>query len=103
MILPVICRGRREHKHVTLDTVLERCIVIVKHTSSITDIQQSYKLRVFEDRILRSIRGPKREKVAGKLRRLHDEELRNFYFASNIIRVIKSGRMKWVGHVAHMV
>jgi hypothetical protein len=59
-----------------------------------------HRLRVFENRVLRGIFGPKREEVAGGLRRLHNEELHNLYTSSSIIRVIKSRRMRWVGHVA---
>jgi hypothetical protein len=55
---------------------------------------------VFENRVLRRILGPRREKVAGIWRRLYNEELQNLYTSSNIIRVIKSRRMRWVGHVA---
>jgi hypothetical protein len=57
---------------------------------------------VFENRVLRRIFGPKREEVAGDWRRQHNEELHNFYASLNIIRVIKSRRMKWVGHVPRM-
>jgi hypothetical protein len=57
---------------------------------------------VFENRVLRRIFGDKREEVAGDWRRLHNEELRNLYASSNIIRVIKSRRMRWAGHVACM-
>jgi hypothetical protein len=46
--------------------------------------------------------GPKREEVAGGWRRLHDEELHNLYDSQNMIRVIKSWRMRWAGLVAHM-
>jgi hypothetical protein len=48
----------------------------------------------------RGIFGPKREKVIGNWRRLHNEELRNMYASPNIIRVIKSRRMRWAGHTA---
>jgi hypothetical protein len=54
-----------------------------------------------ENRELRRIFGSKREEVVGGWRRLHNEELHNLYASSNIIRVIKSRRMRWVGHVAH--
>jgi hypothetical protein len=54
-----------------------------------------------ENRVLRRIFGPKRE-VVGGWRRLHNEELQNLYISQNIIRVIKSWRMKWDGHVAGM-
>jgi len=55
---------------------------------------------VFEIRVLRKIFGPKREEVVRGWRRLHNEELRNLYASSNIVKVRKSRRMRWVGHVA---
>jgi hypothetical protein len=59
-------------------------------------------LRVFENRVLRRIFGPKREEVAGGWRRPHNEEFHNLYISPNIIRVIKSRRMRWAGHVTCM-
>jgi hypothetical protein len=53
-------------------------------------------------RVLRRIFGPKREKVVGGWRRLHNEELRNLYASTNIVRVIKSRRMRWASHVARI-
>jgi len=58
------------------------------------------KLRVFEKMALRRIFGPRRDEVTGELRRLHNEELNDFYSSPNIVRVIKSRRMRWTGHVA---
>jgi hypothetical protein len=58
---------------------------------------------VFENSVLRKIVGPRKEEVAGGWRRLHNEELHNLYASQNIIRVIKPRRMRWAGHVAHMV
>jgi len=52
--------------------------------------------------VLRRILGPSRQEVAGGCRRLHDEELHNLYSSPNIIWLIKSRRMRWAGHVAHM-
>jgi hypothetical protein len=57
-------------------------------------------LKVFENRALRRIFGPKREEVAGGWRRLHSEELHNLYTSPHIVRVIKSRIMRWAGHVA---
>jgi hypothetical protein len=59
-------------------------------------------MRVFENRVLRRIFGRKREEVVGSRRRLHNEELHNFYASPNIIRVIKSKRIRWSGHVVCM-
>jgi len=57
---------------------------------------------VSENRLLMSIFGPKRNGVAGGWKRLHNEELFNLYASLNSTRVMKSGRMKWAGHVARM-
>jgi hypothetical protein len=57
---------------------------------------------VFENRVLRRIFGPKRDGVTGGWRKLHNEELHNLYTSSSIIRIIKSRRMRWAGHVARM-
>ena len=56
---------------------------------------------MFENMVLR-IFGPKRDEVTGEWRRLHNEELNDLYSSPNIVRVIKSRRMRWAGHVAHM-
>jgi hypothetical protein len=57
---------------------------------------------MFENRVLRKIFGPKRNEVTGEWRKLHNEELRDFYSSPSIIRIIKSRRMRWAGHVARM-
>jgi hypothetical protein len=57
---------------------------------------------VFENRVLRRVFGPKRDEVTGKLRKLHNEELRDPYSLPNIVRVVKYRRMRWVGHVVRM-
>jgi hypothetical protein len=58
---------------------------------------------VFENRVLRRIFGPKRDEVTGEWRKLHNEELYDLYSSPSIIRIIKSRRMRWAGHVARMV
>jgi hypothetical protein len=57
---------------------------------------------VFENRVLRRIFGPKRDEVTGDQRKLHNDELHNLYSSPNIIKVIKSRRLRWAGHVAQM-
>jgi hypothetical protein len=57
---------------------------------------------VFENRVLRRISGPKRDEVTGERRKLHNEELHNLYSSPDIIRQVKSRRMKWAEHVARM-
>ena len=60
------------------------------------------KLRVFENMVLRRIFGSRRSEVTGDWRRLHNEELNDMYPSPNIVRVIKSRRMRWAGHVARI-
>jgi hypothetical protein len=55
---------------------------------------------VFENRVLRRIFGPKRDEVTGEWRKLHNKELYDLYSSASIIRIIKSRRMRWAGHVA---
>ena len=57
---------------------------------------------MFENMVLRGILGPRRDEVTGEWRRLHNEELNDLYSSPSIVRVIKSGRMRWAGQVARM-
>jgi hypothetical protein len=83
------------HKTVILPFVLYGC-----ETWSLT-LRKEHRLRVFENRVLRRIFGPKREED-GSWRKLHNDELHSLYSSLNIVRVIKSRRMRRVGHVASM-
>jgi len=65
-------------------------------------LRQERKLSVFENMVLRSIFGPRKDEVTEDWRRLHNEELNELYCSPNIVRVIKWRRMRWVGHVARM-
>jgi hypothetical protein len=68
----------------------------------VLDIREQHRLRVIKNRVLRRIIGPKRDKFMEGWRKLHNEELRDLYSSPSIIRIIKSRRMKWAGHVARM-
>ena len=84
------------YRTVILPVVLYGC-----ETWSLT-LQEERKLRVFENRVIRRIFGPRRDEVTGEWRRLHNEELNDLYSSPNIVRVIKSRRMRWAVHVARM-
>jgi hypothetical protein len=66
-------------------------------------LREELRLRVFENRVLRRVFGPKRDDVTGEWRKLHNEELNDLYSLPNFVRVVKSRRMRWAGHVARMV
>jgi hypothetical protein len=65
-------------------------------------LREECRLRVFENKVLRRIFGLKRDEVIGEWRRLHNNELYAVYSSPNIIRVMKSRRLRWAGHVARM-
>jgi len=65
-------------------------------------LREERKLRVFENMVLRRIFVPRRDEVTKEWRRLHIEELNDFYSSPNIVRVIKSRRMRWAGHLGSM-
>jgi hypothetical protein len=81
------------YKTVILPVVLYGC-----ETWSLT-LREEHRLRVFENSVLRKIFGPKREEDR-LWRKLHNDELHSLYSSPNIVRVIKSRRMRWAGHVA---
>jgi hypothetical protein len=65
-------------------------------------LRAEHRLRVFENRVLRRIFGHKRDEVTEEWRKLHNGKLHNLYLSPDIIRQIKSRRMKWAGYMAHM-
>jgi hypothetical protein len=82
-------------------TVVSPVVLYGCETWSLT-LREEQRLRVFESRVVRRIFAPKRDEATGEWRRLHNEELTDLYSSPNIIRVIKSRRMRWVGHVARI-
>jgi hypothetical protein len=86
----------RVYRTIILPVVLYGC-----ETWSLT-LREEQRLRVFDNRVLKRIFGPKRDDATGKWRRLCNEELNDLYSSPNIIQVIKSRRIRWAGHVAHV-
>jgi hypothetical protein len=84
------------YKTIIVSVVLYGC-----ETWSLT-LREEHRLRVFENRVLRGMIGPKRDEVTGEWRKLHSGELHNLYSSPDIVRQIKSRRMRWAGHVARM-
>jgi hypothetical protein len=83
------------YRTILLPVVLYGC-----ETWSLT-LKEERRLRVSENRVLRKVFGPKRDEVTGELRKLHNE-LRDLHSLPTILRVVKSRRMRWAGHVARM-
>jgi hypothetical protein len=84
------------HRTIILPDVLYGC-----ETWSLT-LREKLRLRVFENRALRRIFGPKWDEMTGEWRKLHNEKLNDLYSSPNIVRVMKSRRMRWAGHIACM-
>jgi hypothetical protein len=84
------------HKTIILPVVLYGC-----ETWSLT-LREGHRLRVFENRVLRRIFGSERDEVMGEWRKLHTGDCHNLYSSPDIIRQIKSRRMRWAGHVARI-
>ena len=84
------------YRTIVLSVVLYGC-----ETWSLT-LREERKLRVFENVVLRRIFIPRRDEVTGEWWRLHNKELKDLYSSHNTLRVIKSRRMRWAGHVARM-
>ena len=96
---PIVSSETSAIRTQTLGNYPKRNKLHLEHGES---LKTRLKLRVFENMVLRKIFGPRRDEVTGEWRRLHNEELNDLYSSPNIVRVIKSGRMRWAGHVARM-
>jgi hypothetical protein len=82
-------------------TIIMTVVLCGCETWSVT-LREEHRLRVFENRVLRGIFGPKRDEVMGEWRKLHSGELHNFQSSPHIVRQIKSKGMRWAGHAARM-
>jgi hypothetical protein len=78
-------------------------VVLYGYQTCYLTSRQEHRLRVFENKVLRRIFGPKRDEMTGEWRKLLNEELRDLYSSPSIIRVIKWRRMRWTEHVAWMI
>jgi len=85
------------YRTIILPFVLYGC-----ETWSLT-LREERRVRVFENRVLRRIFGPERDEVTGEWGKLHNEGLNDLYYLLIVVRVMKSRRMRWAGHVARMV
>jgi hypothetical protein len=84
------------YKIIILPVVLYGC-----ETWSLT-LREEHRLRAIENRVLRRLFGPKRDEVTGGWRKLHNEGLHGLYSSPSIVRMIKTRRMRWAGHVTRM-
>jgi hypothetical protein len=92
---------RKETKIIIYKTIILLVFFYGCETWSLT-LREEHRLRMFENRVLRRLFGPKRDEVTGEWRKLHHEELRDLYSSPSLIRIIKSRRLRWAGHVARM-
>jgi hypothetical protein len=79
-----------------LPVILHRC------KTSCPTLRAEHRLNIFENRVLGRVCGTKKDEITGGKRKLHNEELHNLYSSPNVIRIIKSRRMRWAGHVSRM-
>ena len=96
LFLPLVYMNIKIYETIILVVIFYGC-----ETWSLT-WREERRLRVFENRVLRRIFGPKRDEVTREWRKLHNEELNDLYSSPNMLRVMKSRRMRWAGHVSRM-
>jgi hypothetical protein len=95
------CLLSRNVKVKIYNTLILPVVLYGCETWSLT-LREEHRLRMFENRVLRRIFGPKRDEVMGERRKFHNEELHNLYSFPDIIMQVKSRRMRWEGHVTRM-
>jgi hypothetical protein len=91
----------KKSKNENIQDIMLPVVLYGCETWSLT-VREEHRLRVFENKMLRRIFGPKRNQVMRGWRKLHNEDLQDLYSSPSIIRIIKSRRMRWAGHVARM-
>jgi hypothetical protein len=96
-----VCVANKNLKIKIYRTIILPVVLYGCETWSLT-LREELKLRVSENRVLRRVFGPKRDEVTREWRNLHNEELSDLYSIPNIMRVVKSRRLRWVRHVARM-
>ena len=99
-VIEILAQNRNIFIAVCIYIYIYIYILYACETWSLT-LREERRLRVFENRVLRKVFGPQTDEVTGEWRKLHNEELNDLYSLPNIVRVVKSRRMRWAGHVGH--
>ena len=95
------CLLSKKLKVKTYKTIILPVLLYGCETWSLT-LTEEHRLRMFENKVLRKMFGATKEEITGEWRMLHNAELHALYCSPNIIRTLKSIRLRWAGHVAHM-
>jgi len=96
-----VCYRKFKDQDIVYRTIILPIILYGCETWSLT-LREECRLRVFENRVFRRVFGPNRDDVTGEWKKLHNEELSDLYSLPSIVRVVKSRRMRWAGHMSLM-